>query len=149
MHLMLGDISIPINIDTVSIRSGTIVYRHRHKYHDVQAVLQFDRLSATHTNVANHGSDTLTLHTATRVMGEGTLTVDARFAPHNRLGRQTLMGRFEQTSFSAFNPVLQNMVFIEAKSGYLNWMEFEMELDDQSPQFFDDGLQRRLRSPEG
>lgn len=132
MHLMLEDLPIPVDVDLIRILDGKIVYRHRHQDHDVPAVLTFDELSSTLTHVSNTSSRPMTMHTETRVMGEGRLTVDVRFATDDPSGRHTVKGRFVRSSFASFNPVLENMVFMKATGGYLNRMEFDMELDDRS-----------------
>lgn len=132
MHLMLEDLPIPVDVDLIRIHNGKIVYRHRHQDHDVPALLTFDELHSMLTHVSNTSSMPMTMHTETRVMGEGRLTVDARFAPDDASGRHTVEGHFVRSSFASFNPMLENMVFMKATSGTLNRMEFDMGLDDRS-----------------
>jgi hypothetical protein len=114
MHLMLEDLPIPVDVDLIRIHNGKIVYRHRHLDHDNPAMLTFDDLNSTLTHVSNTSSRPMTMHTETRVMGEGRLTVDARFASDDATGRHTVKGRFVQSSFASFNPVLENMVLMKA-----------------------------------
>lgn len=130
MHLMLFDVPFPLNVETVTISNGSIHYRHRHEDHPTPGLLRFEQLEATLTHVGNLGAPNMTLHVETVAMGEGHLTVDVDFHMNDPLGTHRLHGLFVKTSFAAFNPVLENIVFLGAKSGYLNRMEFQMDLDN-------------------
>jgi hypothetical protein len=132
MHLMINDIPMPVDIQHVDISDGLIVYRHRHVDDRIPAVLRFDGLVARLDHVSSIGSEAMTMHTETRVMGEGRLTVDARFEPKSPSGRHRVTGSFRRSSFAAFNPVLEHLLFLKAEEGYLNRMEFEMNLDDHA-----------------
>lgn len=130
MHLMLFDIPFPLILETVTISNGSIHYRHRHEDHPTPGLLRFEQLEATLTHVGNLGAPDMTLHVETIAMGEGHLTVDVDFHMSDPLGTHRLHGLFVKTSFAAFNPVLENIVLLGAKSGYLNRMEFQMDLDN-------------------
>lgn len=69
IHLMLNDIPMPVDIRHVDISDGLIVYRHRHADDRIPAVLRFDGLVASLDHVTNIGSEAMTMHTETRVMG--------------------------------------------------------------------------------
>lgn len=129
-HVLLMDLPFGVEIDTVDIRRSEILFAVRKADQPTAAPLTFDRLEARLTGMGPSGR--MGMRATARVMGQGALEVDAVFRNGDRRGRHTLNGTFDSADFGDFNPILENLMAVRAKSGRLHRMEFEMALDDTS-----------------
>ncbi len=136
LHMMVNDVPVPFTVDKVTVANSSITYRHRHVDNPVPAILKFSALNATLNHVSNIDKNEMRLQAKTTVMDEGKLQVGVVFNMRDPLGSHRLTGSIVETKFEAFNPVLENMVFIRAKSGKLHRMDFDMTLNDVSSSGF-------------
>jgi hypothetical protein len=128
-------IGIGIEVDTIKLQKGTIVYEELPKdgFHD--SWIKFDDVEAKISSVNNRSfenlSDYSTIRATGRVMKSGEVKAVFRL-PLDPKKRYTAQGSIIHVPLKELNPLLKDLAFVEISSGKLNQMLFDFDYDDDS-----------------
>ncbi|GHA56241.1 hypothetical protein GCM10007389_04770 [Pontibacter akesuensis] len=129
LQQMLRNVPYPVQIDSVHIVGGKIVYSEVAANGVAPGVLTLDH---TMLQIANITNDSLLLREnsiiwasgTTMFMGESTLKANFAFHMNHPEDLYTYKGTLEPMKFAAFNPLLTQLMFFRMKSGSINQADF-------------------------
>ncbi|AHM62915.1 hypothetical protein D770_23350 [Flammeovirgaceae bacterium 311] len=129
LQRMLRDLEFRVEIDTVSVIKGVIVYSEIAPDGVEPGVLTLDQTRLLITNITNDSllfreNNIITVDGSTSLMGESTLEVKFQFQMDHPDDLYTYEGSLEPMKFTAFNPLFEKIMFIRMESGRINKAAF-------------------------
>jgi hypothetical protein len=118
-----------LNIDSIAILSGTIVYsEHAEKAGEMGSVW-FSEVDSRLYNISNdtlYQSEEAYLewHASALLMGEGSIAIELKSRIYDPQNAFTVNGTLWGMEAAALNPILENNAFISIQQGEINGMEF-------------------------
>lgn len=132
---LIRDISMPVNIDSLVVANGNIIYEHLAPGGKVPGKLSFNAVDAVITGLNN--SDTLEntksilkLNARSRFMNASPLTVNYRFPLNTEKEVFECSGELKPTDLTVINPILENVAFLSIKSGKLDHFTFSFKANE-------------------
>lgn len=128
---MIYDYPGSINIDSVSILNGKVIYtEHAEKAYE-PGIISFNEVSAKIFKISN---DTVyksvkgdfKLVAKALLMGKGEMTIHLKARLFDRLNSFSLNGTLSEMEASELNPALEKIAFISVKSGKIDSMIFSL-----------------------
>lgn len=133
---IIKDLKVNVSIDQLAITESAIDYYEWEEDAKAPIHAQLDSLRIEIENLNNEFKkevfgDTLKLKLMANFMKKGKLNIHAKFylADHN--DRFSLLAQLEEIPLSALNPVLKESAFIAFSDGKLDWLEMEMQANDE------------------
>ena len=125
-----------IRADTINIISGKLTYEEVPEKGDEPGILLLDEVNITLANITN---DSLLIKkkplavadASTLFLGHSKLKVFFTFHLDHPDDYHTYEGSLEPMNFEAFNPLLENLMFMRVESGFINGAEFAVEATAQ------------------
>ena len=132
---LLKSVAIPFGVDTLTIANSSIRYEERRESAEQAGHITFADLYASLYNVTNqtHNS-TLVLEAdvRTQLMGEGQAELHFEFPLAAARQEHRIEGKMYRMLLTELNPAVEPLAFASVKSGVVNQLDFEMQLDKQS-----------------
>ena len=131
---MLRSVATPFRIDTVTLEASTIQYEEHRNLADQAGRITFEDTYASLYNVTNHAHDSAAVLKAdirTQLMGEGATELHFTFPLTSTRGEHQINGKLNRMSLKALNAVAEPLGFVSVKSGFVNRMEFDMQLNEE------------------
>lgn len=121
-------------LDTITLASSLVAYEERHDSTDQAGRIAFEDLYASFYNVTNTPIDSAAVMSAdvrTRLMGEGDAELHFTFPLTSTRGEHQITGQLDRMSLAVLNPTIEPLAFTSIKSGIVNRMDFNMQLDEE------------------
>lgn len=128
---------LAIEVDTIKLRNGTIVYEElpNEGFHNAQ--IKFDGVKAKITAVANRSyenyPDHATIEASGRVMKSGAIKAVFKL-PLDPKKRYSAEGSINNLPLEELNPLLKDIAFVQVTSGRMDNLQFQFQYDDESSQ---------------
>ena len=124
-----------INVDSIGILSGKVVYSQHSEEANEMGSISFDKLSATIYKITN---DTiyktekayLTLDANALLMGKGKINVLLKARVFDSQNTFTVDGTLSEMEASELNPFLEKSAFLRISSGKINAMDFSFSANN-------------------
>ncbi len=124
-----------INIDSVGILSGNIIYREHDEKANEAGYISFNKLKVKIYKISNHKiyktkSATLEVNAEALLMGKSKFTIKLKskiFDIYNTFSVSGTLSRFEAKDL---NPILEKNAFVYATSGKINAMQFNFNANN-------------------
>ncbi|WP_156180399.1 hypothetical protein [Rufibacter radiotolerans] len=128
----LRDVELYIRVDTILVEKNNFLHPIIAIDGIKPAVFVLDSIQLQAYNVTNDTAlirinNIMTVNASALFMGASTLQVRFLFEMDHAKDRYTYQGTLEPMDFSALNPLLENMVYIRIKRGWINKASFSME----------------------
>ncbi|MCX2740869.1 hypothetical protein [Pontibacter anaerobius] len=123
---------IYVRLDTILVEKNNFLHPVIAKNGIKPAVFVLDSIQMQAYNVTNDAAlirlnNVMTVNASALFMGVSTLQVHFLFEMDHPEDRYTYEGTLESMDFAALNPLLENMIFIRVKSGWINNASFSVE----------------------
>lgn len=122
-----------IRVDSITIKDSHIAIEEIQKTSKASGIMTFDHVNATFTRLNNRvtsdSSSTAILKANALLMNSGFIQATFTF-PLNGSPTYTATGSISKMELTTLNPVLENMVSIHIKSGYLSNLTFDFHYTD-------------------
>ncbi|HEX8060286.1 MAG TPA: DUF748 domain-containing protein [Cyclobacteriaceae bacterium] len=130
-------IRLAIEVDTIKLRDGTIIYEElpNEGFHNAQ--IKFDDVQAQMNSVSNRSYENYppysTIHASGRVMKSG--LVKAVFkVPLEPNKKYSAEGSIANLPLKELNPLLKDIAFVQVSSGRMDKLSFQFRYDDEGSQ---------------
>lgn len=126
-----------INIDTLMIKNGELVYQEMQDLTDMPGEVNFDSLYISAYNITNDtqqikANPVLQVDLSGLLMGEGKLETGLSFYLNRPDDYFTVKGKLDSISGIAFNKMTKNLLLAEIKMGEIFGAEFEFKANDDA-----------------
>ena len=131
----LYDVPLKGTVDTLSVAKGSISYTEHIKETDKTATVSFSEVTATFTGMTNDTLTTykrITLDTRARLLGSAWLKCRIRAPLFDKSYTTYFQGSLSGMNGERFNDILERSAPVLIKSGILDTMQFEFELNKQA-----------------
>ena len=130
--------SIPkdLHVDVIQVDNGYVSYEERPDNDGpVAGKIFFDQINAKIINITNVPEmldmhNELTLKATASIMGEGKVDLNVTYFLQDSTGRFTMDGSIRNMEITAINPMLRPATQVEARSGVIDEMTFDINAND-------------------
>ena len=132
---LLKSVATPFGIDTLTIANSNIRYEERRESAEQAGHIIFAELYASLYNVTNRTEDTtlvLEADVRTQLMNEGQAELHFEFPLAAAHQEHRIQGKMYRMLLTELNPTVEPLAFASVKSGVVNQLDFEMQLNDQA-----------------
>ncbi|MBN1252445.1 MAG: hypothetical protein JXA16_09925, partial [Bacteroidales bacterium] len=122
-------------IDTISIKNSYIGYEILGKDANETGVIDLIDLEGRITNITNDkekikNQESTKLNLSAYLMNEGLLSASFDFPLNSKYGEYNFAGTLDSMSALPFNPLLENLLFVSLKEGYIDSAEFYVNVNE-------------------
>lgn len=133
----IRETSFYLRIDSLQLNDAQITYREKVEEGVDPGHLNFVNLNASISNITNdivllNNGATMKAQAATHLMGVGKITGYFNFPLANKSNAHTFYGTVSAMPLEIINPMLRYVAFVEVKSGKLNSLSFEAQLNENT-----------------
>lgn len=128
-HLALSRMDHSLDVDSLLARELDISYSEHKNRADRPGKVFFRNTHLDIAPLSNTVEEEMQLNARTRFMGKAPLQVRMKFHVNDTSGFHTIDGSMGPLRVADFNPVIENLAFIRARSGILHSLWFSMELN--------------------
>ncbi|GGF27760.1 AsmA family protein [Echinicola rosea] len=130
--------SIPkdLHVDLIQLENGYVSYEERPDNEGPKAgTIFFDQIDAKIINITNVSEmlemhNKLTLEATARIMGKGNVQLKVAYFLQDSTGKFTMDGSIHDMELTAINPMLRPATQVEARSGEIDELTFDITADD-------------------
>ncbi|QDH78367.1 DUF748 domain-containing protein [Echinicola soli] len=130
--------SIPkdLHVDLIQLENGYVSYEERPDNEGPKAgTIFFDQINAKIMNITNvpemlEMHNELTLEATARIMGKGNVDLNVTYFLQDSTGKFTMDGSIRDMELTAINPMLRPATQVEARSGEIDELTFDITADD-------------------
>jgi hypothetical protein len=130
-------ISLAVEVDTVKLRNGTIIYEElpHEGFHNAQ--IKFDDVEARMNAVCNRTYENYpaysTIQASGRIMKSGAVKAIFKL-PLEPKKRYSAEGSITNLPLMELNPLLKDIAFVQVSSGRMEKLQFQFQYDDEGSQ---------------
>ena len=130
----LRSVATPFHIDTLALTASTLQYEERRDSTNRAGRITFNDTYASLYGMTNRTLDSTAVLKAdvrTRLMGEGEAELHFTFPLTSTRGEHQISGKLDRMPLDLLNPTAEPLGFVSIKSGVVNRMAFDMQLNEE------------------